>query len=96
MSSNKNNLKDTPLAAVHREYLARRKFPTRSRLVEYPLFVQSEFFAAVQLADVCAYELFHAFQAGWMTRDAMVVEEHRGLETVVKMLARSEGLEVLP
>ena len=31
-------------------------------MVEYPIFVQSEFFAAIQLADLCAYNIFRALQ----------------------------------
>jgi hypothetical protein len=69
-----------------------------SRLVEYPVFVQSQFFAAVQLADVCAYNLFHSFQ---LRPQARTLEElnptgEEGLEVALKMLERSSGLERLP
>ncbi len=98
-SSIRSNLKDARLVAVHREYLQGQKKTGRgSRLVEYPVFVQSEFFAAVQLADVCAYELFHAYQTVPTARTLAELNPKglKGLEIILKMLARSEGLDLLP
>jgi hypothetical protein len=98
-SSIRSSLKDARLIAVHREYLeGQRKARGGSQLVEYPVFVQSEFFAAVQLADVCAYELFHAYQTvpTATTLDELNPEGHERLEVILKMLARSEGLDLLP
>jgi len=98
-SSIRSSLKDARLIAVHREYLqGQKRVRGGSQLVEYPVFVQSEFFAAVQLADVCAYELFHAYQAvpAAGTLDELNPEGHEGLGVILKMLARSEGLDLLP
>lgn len=98
-SSIRSNLKDARLIAVHREYLQGRKRAREgSQLVEYPVFVQSEFFAAVQLADVCAYELFHAYQTVPTARtlNKLNPEGHKGLGVILKMLARSKGLDKLP
>jgi hypothetical protein len=62
-SSIHSHLKDDRLIQVHRDYLKRlgqqRK---QTRIIEYPIFIQSEFFAAVQLADLCAYHIFRALQ----------------------------------
>ena len=98
-SSIHRSLKDARLIAVHREYLqGQRRVQGGSQLVEFPVFVQSEFFAAVQLADVCAYEVFHTFQRVQTIRmlDELNPEGHKGLGIIQKMLARSEGLDLLP
>lgn len=98
-SSIRSHLQDARLISIHREYLhSVRKAGDDSRLVEYPVFVQSQFFAAIQLADVCAYKLFHAFQT---TPDAKTTKElnpegEEGLRIILKMLERSSGLERLP
>ncbi len=98
-TSIRSNLKDARLIAIHREYLqGQRKARGGSQLVEYPVFVQSEFFAAVQLADVCAYELFRAYQTipAARTLDELNPEGLEGLGVILKILARSEGLDLLP
>jgi hypothetical protein len=62
-SSIRSHLKDDRLIRVHQEYLKRLAQQRRqTRIIEYPVFIQSEFFAAVQLADLCAYNIFHALQ----------------------------------
>jgi hypothetical protein len=62
-SSIRSHLKDDRLIHVHREYLKRlTQQRKQTRIIEYPVFIQSEFFAAVQLADLCAYNIFHALQ----------------------------------
>ena len=60
--------------------------------------MQSEFFAAVQLADVCAYELFRAHQTVPTAKilDELNPKGHEGLDVILKLLARSEGLDLLP
>ncbi|MFQ5853915.1 MAG: hypothetical protein ACE5JU_25430 [Candidatus Binatia bacterium] len=98
-SSIRNALKDARLVAIHREYLSpARGFGGGSQLLEYPVFVQSEFFAAVQLADVCAYELFHVYQIAPAANalSELNPKGERGLEVVLRMLERSSGLERLP
>ncbi len=98
-SSIRNDLKDARLVNFHREYLQEVERSGReTSVVEYPVFVQGQFFAAIQLADVCAYQIFHAFQT---TPDASGLEElnprgERGLKIVLRMLQRSSGLERLP
>jgi hypothetical protein len=60
-SSIRNHLKDDRLLRFHQECLKElRKAGGERRIVEYPLFVQSEFFAATQLADLCAYHISRA------------------------------------
>ena len=62
-STIRSHLKDDRLIRVHQEYLKKLSQQKRhTRIIEYPVFVQSEFFAAVQLADLCAYNIFHALQ----------------------------------
>jgi len=62
-SSVRNHLKDDRLIRFHQECLSELASRQRqSRIVDYPLFVQSEFFAATQLADLCAYHIFRAMQ----------------------------------
>ncbi len=62
-SSLRSSLRDDRLIHFHQtclNELSRKGKPIH--IVEYPVFVQSEFFAAVQLADFCAYNIFHALQ----------------------------------
>ncbi len=98
-SSIRSHLRDIRLIGIHREYLGEvKRMGQTSRLLEFPVFVQGQFFSAIQLADVCAYEIFHAFQ---IEPEAVTLEElnpHRkeGLEVVLKLLKRSDGLERLP
>jgi hypothetical protein len=62
-SSIRSHLRDDRLIRVHQEYLKRLAQQKRqTRIIEYPIFIQSEFFAAVQLADLCAYNIFRALQ----------------------------------
>lgn len=62
-SSIHSHLKDDRLIKVHRDYLKRLAQQKKTtRIIEYPIFIQSEFFAGVQLADLCAYSIFHALQ----------------------------------
>jgi hypothetical protein len=62
-SSVRSHLKDDRLVRFHQECLNELTRGGREiRIVEYPIFVQSEFFAATQLADLCAYHIFRAMQ----------------------------------
>ncbi len=62
-SSIRSHLKDDRLIRFHQGYLSQlAKEEKQNRIVEYPLFVQSEFFAGAQLADLCAYHIFRALQ----------------------------------
>ena len=98
-SSIRSDLKDARLVSFHLEYLHEmRRANLETSVVEYPVFVQGQFFAAIQLADVCAYQLFRAFQ---LTPDASGLEDlnprgERGLEVVLRMLQHTSGLERLP
>ncbi|HFD39976.1 MAG TPA: DUF3800 domain-containing protein [Anaerolineae bacterium] len=98
-SSIRSHLRDVRLASIHREYLkeASRSEPP-SRLLEFPVFVQGPFFAAIQLADVCAYAIFHAFQKhpDATSLHDLNPDRDEGLEVVLRMLDRSAGLERLP
>lgn len=65
-SSIHSHLKDDRLIRVHQDYLKRLPHPKKpTRVIEYPVFVQSEFFAAIQLADLCAYHIFRALQLSY-------------------------------
>lgn len=98
-SSIRSSLRDARLINFHREYLQEMARSGReTSVVEYPVFVQGQFFAAIQLADVCAYQVFYAFQT---VPNASGLEElnprgEQGLEVVLRMLQRSSGLERLP
>lgn len=60
-SSIRSHLKDDRLLRFHQECLKElRKAGREKKIVEYPLFVQSEFFAATQLTDLCAYHIARA------------------------------------
>lgn len=62
-SSIHSHLRDDRLIRFHKECLDQLvREGKQTRIIEYPVFVQSEFFAAVQLADLCAYHIFHALQ----------------------------------
>ncbi len=62
-SSIRSHLKDDRLIHVHQDYLKSLTRQKRlTRIIEYPVFIQSEFFGAVQLADLCAYHIFRAMQ----------------------------------
>jgi hypothetical protein len=62
-SSVRSSLKDDRLVRFHQECLNELTQGGKEiRIIEYPVFVQSEFFAAAQLADLCAYHIFHAMQ----------------------------------
>jgi len=62
-STIRSHLKDDRLIRFHQDCLNQFAQEGRqTRIIEYPVFVQSEFFAAVQLADLCAYNIFHALQ----------------------------------
>jgi hypothetical protein len=62
-SSVRSHLKDDRLVRFHQECLNEvTQAGKQIRIVEYPVFVQSEFFAAAQLADLCAYHIFRAMQ----------------------------------
>ncbi|MFN0124214.1 MAG: DUF3800 domain-containing protein, partial [Blastocatellia bacterium] len=75
-SSIRSHLKDDRLIAVHEDYLKKLdRGGKQSRIIEYPVFVQSEFFAAVQLADLCAYNIFRALQLRYGFQDAGAVTE---------------------
>ncbi|MGQ9627168.1 MAG: DUF3800 domain-containing protein [Anaerolineae bacterium] len=98
-SSIRSHMKDARLIQIHREYLRElKKTESETHLVEYPVFVQSQFFAAIQLADLCAYELFHALQSNPEadTLDKLNPESSRGLKVIIKMLKHSEGWERFP
>lgn len=98
-SSIRSNLKDARLVQIHREYLQGiAKTKQSSRFVEYPVFVQSQFFAAIQLADVCAYELFQAYQTSPDVNSSATLNPKGDprLEVILKMLDYSSGLDRLP
>jgi len=60
-STIRSHLKDDRLIRFHQECLNQLAQEGRqTRIIEYPVFVQSEFFAAAQLADLCAYNIFRA------------------------------------
>lgn len=62
-SSIHSHLKDDRLIRFHKECLDQlMREGKQSRIIEYLVFVQSEFFAAVQLADLCAYHIFMHFK----------------------------------
>lgn len=62
-SSIHSSLKDDRLIEMHRAYLQEpARAGKRTRIIEYPVFVQSPFFPAIQLVDLCAYHIFRALQ----------------------------------
>jgi hypothetical protein len=62
-SSVREHLKDDRLLRFHQECLSElTPKGTETRIVEYPIFVQSQFFAATQLADLCAYHIARALK----------------------------------
>jgi hypothetical protein len=84
-STIRSHLKDDRLIRVHQEYLKKLAQQKRqTRIIEYPVFVQSEFFAAVQLADLCAYSIFHALQVRF------------GLQQPVNSSNTSPSLPIIP
>jgi hypothetical protein len=95
-SSIRSHLQDARIIAIHREFL---KGVTREGLtpsiVEYPIFVQSQFFGAVQLADLCAYELFHACQK-CPELDALNPDNDWNLAVVLKLLSPPGRCERIP
>ena len=98
-SSIRSHVKDARLVQIHREYLQGiAKTDRSSHFVEYPVFVQSQFFAAIQLADTCAYELFRAYQSTPNAGGIAVLNPkgERRLKLILRMLEQSSGLERLP